>query len=355
MSPFFENLAHFAHGAAFMFFLYAAVQLFGLKKKNRVLQFLFWEMVFMAFLELKDIVYLIPGVWDSDYISNLNLTLDMWYVPMTALFLLEILSPGWVNAKRGLLLTIPSVLFTPVYAFFPYQWVFYASILYSNLLGLVVLTLIFMASGRYERYLKHNFSNIETMSVRWVRTVVVILYLSLFVWTFAIWKPSWIGDAVYYSVSIITWVFIYYFSVKHSVVEVPNVFEHFFSWQKEAVSERHPESEDFPFAAKLQDAMNVQKVYLNPRLTLSDLAIAIGTNRTYLSDYLNNRLDTTFYEYLNARRVREACRLLEYEEYGSLEEVAERSGFNSLSTFRRSFLKATGTTPARYMDKLREL
>lgn len=351
MNPFFENLAHFAHGAAFMFFMYAAVQLFRLKDRNRVLKFLFWEMVFMAFLELKDMVYLVPGVWDSDYISNLNLTLDMWYVPMTALFLFEILSPGWVTVRRAVFMMLPSVLFTPVYALWPLTWIFRASILYSNVFGLIVLTMIFMASGRYDSYIKRNFSYIETLSLGWVRTVVVALYFCLFIWSFIIWEASWLGDAIYYAISVVTWVFIYYYSAKHSVVEVPNVFRSFFRWQTAEPPAPDPAISDFPFVARLHEVMNDRKLYLNPRLTLSEMAVEIGTNRTYLSDYLNSTLKTTFYEYLNGFRVREAQRILEAGKYHSLEDVAEKSGFNSLSTFRRSFTRQTGTTPARYQER----
>ena len=33
-------------------------------------------------------------------------------------------------------------------------------------------------------------------------------------------------------------------------------------------------------------------------------------------------------------------------------EIAELSGFNSLSTFNRAFVKKVGETPARYIKKL---
>lgn len=351
MTPFLENLAHFMHGAAFMFFLFAAVQLYPIRNKNRVVKFLFFEMVFMVFLELKDAVFLTSGIWDSNYIPNLTRTVDMWFIPTTGLFLLEILSPGWVNAKRAVTMITPSVLFTFGYALFPSEWLFYAALIYSALMGLVVLIIVYMASGRYDKYLKRNFSNIETLSLGWVRTVVTALFVSLFVWTLLKWVQSWGGDAMYYTVSIVIWVYIYYYSTKHSVIEVPNVFDHFFPWQNGETPETAVETNGFPFADKLSDAMD-KKIYLNPGLTLTELAAAIGTNRTYLSEYLNNSLDTTFYEYLNGFRVREARGLLEKREYRSLEEIAERSGFNSLSTFRRSFIKETGTTPARYIEHI---
>lgn len=98
--------------------------------------------------------------------------------------------------------------------------------------------------------------------------------------------------------------------------------------------------------------MENERMFLNPKLTLTEVATAIGTNRTYLSEYLNNDLRLmTFYEYVNGFRIKEACALLSSDERRTLMEIAELSGFNSLSTFNRAFVKSIGETPARYLKK----
>ena len=100
--------------------------------------------------------------------------------------------------------------------------------------------------------------------------------------------------------------------------------------------------------------MNERKLYLNPKLTLQDVASEIGTNRTYLSEYLNQVLNTTFYEYINEFRVGTACEILDSmssDNKRTMQEVAEMSGFNSLSTFNRSFVKVKGVTPSRYASR----
>ena len=43
--------------------------------------------------------------------------------------------------------------------------------------------------------------------------------------------------------------------------------------------------------------------------------------------------------------------MLSSSERRSLTEIAELSGFNSLSTFNRAFVKSIGETPARYLKK----
>jgi len=102
---------------------------------------------------------------------------------------------------------------------------------------------------------------------------------------------------------------------------------------------------------KLQQCMMKERLYLNPALRITDVAAAIGTNRTYLSDYLNNKLCISFSEYVNQYRVLEACDILVGSNNILLEEVAGQSGFNSLSTFHRSFMKVMKITPLQYKNK----
>ena len=106
-------------------------------------------------------------------------------------------------------------------------------------------------------------------------------------------------------------------------------------------------------AVHLDVCMNQSKMYLNPKLSLQDMAAEIGTNRTYLSEYLNTTLNMTFYEYVNEFRVREACRIMDAmtaDDRKSMTEIAELAGFNSISTFNRSFRKMKGVTPGQYVS-----
>lgn len=106
-----------------------------------------------------------------------------------------------------------------------------------------------------------------------------------------------------------------------------------------------------PFiATSLQRCMEQDKVYLNPHLSLTDLATAVGTNKTYISIHIN-RQGKTFYDFINDYRITEACRIIDGTPLGeriSMTDVAQRSGFNSISSFNRYFSKIKGVTPATY-------
>ena len=104
---------------------------------------------------------------------------------------------------------------------------------------------------------------------------------------------------------------------------------------------------NYLFADRLESVFSKGKIYLNATLTLNDLARELGTNRTYLSNYLNQQLHTTFYEYVNQWRVRRAKELLRASSL-PLEDIALQSGFNSMSSFRRYFIAHTGMSPLEY-------
>ena len=68
---------------------------------------------------------------------------------------------------------------------------------------------------------------------------------------------------------------------------------------------------------------------------------------------LNQQMKMTFYDYINSLRIERAAIPLmrEHPEY-KYEYVASESGFASISTFRRAFVKVTGQTPSQYAAAL---
>lgn len=106
----------------------------------------------------------------------------------------------------------------------------------------------------------------------------------------------------------------------------------------------------YHFDEAFDRVFNEKQIYLNPLLNINDLAKELGTNRTYVSNYINQQLNTTFYDYVNSWRVKKAIVLLETTNL-SLQEIATKSGFNSISSFRRYFVSRMGQTPSSYKKK----
>ncbi len=356
MDIFYENLAHFTHGMAFAFFLAAAVFIKSFRNDGRLFRFLFLEMIFWAFIQLKDFGYLIPGYWDNEYISNIHLSIDHWCVPTTMLLFFEIVSPGWVTWKKALAVSVPSVFLTVLYIVLPSEGVFLAEFAWSGLLGLFAMVTVYMASARYDNFIKRNFSYLDNINLKWMRWVISLLFLLLAVWSFKSNYPTWFNDALYYIIAVIIWGLIFYHTMKHEVTaDVPDYINPLSHPDEDNNGSTAMPDDKLRLESKLTEVMTGDKAYLDPKLSLAVLARMIGTNRTYLSGYINNYLELTFYEYVNSFRVSDAKSMLceDKDERLTMEQIAERCGFYSLSTFKRSFLKETGATPGKYRKNAR--
>ena len=101
----------------------------------------------------------------------------------------------------------------------------------------------------------------------------------------------------------------------------------------------------------LLELMEQEKIFLNNKLTIEDVAKKLNTNRTYLSQIINEKTDTNFNNFINKYRIKEAqLRLLDDENKSySIEGIAQTVGFSSKSTFNGAFKKYTGLTPSEYI------
>jgi len=103
-----------------------------------------------------------------------------------------------------------------------------------------------------------------------------------------------------------------------------------------------------PWRSKLLHLMTEERPWLEPELTLAELAQRLCTHPAQLSKIINLGCGQNFNDFVNAYRVAEAQRKLadpRYTHY-SLLGVALESGFNSKSTFNRVFKKLSGQAPS---------
>lgn len=103
-----------------------------------------------------------------------------------------------------------------------------------------------------------------------------------------------------------------------------------------------------PWRAKLLRLMAEEQPWLEPELTLTELAQRLRTHPALLSKVINAGCGQNFNDFVNSCRVREARRKLADPRFGhySLVGVALDSGFDSKSTFNRVFKKLLGQAPS---------
>ena len=104
-------------------------------------------------------------------------------------------------------------------------------------------------------------------------------------------------------------------------------------------------SPDKELIQRIYRLMEEQQLYLNSELKVQDVADALGTNRTYVSNCIKNIRGCSFSQFVNGYRVEYAKQLLRSNAGIKLSEVWACSGFSSESSFFRAFKAVTGTTP----------
>lgn len=103
--------------------------------------------------------------------------------------------------------------------------------------------------------------------------------------------------------------------------------------------------------AKLEQRINEwkeEKLYLTDQITINDIAERLGTDRRYLSRFINERYGINFSRWISEMRIEEAKLLMEQKPDEGLEWVALQTGFSSLSYFSKVFSQVVGVSPKKW-------
>lgn len=103
--------------------------------------------------------------------------------------------------------------------------------------------------------------------------------------------------------------------------------------------------------ADLHRVFEEEKVFLRPDIHIDDVARMLYTNRTYVTRLMRQEYGLSFIEYVNVARIQYSQSLL-YSQTMTLDEVAERSGFQSTSNYCRAFKRIMGTSPLAWRNSL---
>ena len=96
------------------------------------------------------------------------------------------------------------------------------------------------------------------------------------------------------------------------------------------------------------------KAYLNPKFSLMELSKATQVKKHHLSQVINVKTNTGFYDLVNSKRIAYATERLKLEDGNelTLEGLGYECGFNSKSVFFQNFKKYTGQTPGKFRREI---
>lgn len=151
---------------------------------------------------------------------------------------------------------------------------------------------------------------------------------------------------IFYILGILTFTILYY-----KVLILLNTTD----FEEEKLSGKLHEKENGQ--KKLEEALKDwidNKKYLEKNITITTLAKQLGTNRTYLSNFINDNYHENFNVWLNRKRIQEAIILLETSN-SSLHEVAEKVGYSDAAHFSKIFKTMTGQNPSMWRKESKNL
>lgn len=206
----------------------------------------------------------------------------------------------------------------------------------------------------------NNFSSSEEIDLIWLRKLVYIfgiIWTALIVITvihhvFNLFSMVFCTDGLFLSLSVFV-ILIGYFGLKQKVIfsgDIENEQVFVEETKVKYASSRLTEAEANQFVDKLNNFMVAEKPFLNPNLTLHELASELEISAHYLSQIINEKFNLNFFDYINQFRVEEFKLKIsdpKFENYSFL-GIAFDCGFNSKSAFNRIFKKFTNLTPSQY-------
>ncbi|WP_155284943.1 helix-turn-helix domain-containing protein [Capnocytophaga felis] len=243
-----------------------------------------------------------------------------------------------------------------------YQWFFILSLVAFVISGIAYPILSYRKITKYQQLINENFAYEEGISLRWLKMLIMMLGMIFLVGTIIILVREvfqidfgFNSDLIIF-VLIVLLVFLIGFSgiryqgiftekaiKEHSIVEAKAVSEYRKSGLKsDEVTQLHQE---------MLSLMKEKKPYLEPKLTLSQLAEQLAISSNNLSQVINQCEGKNFYDFVNSYRVDEFIKRATNDKNRGLNllGIALDSGFNSKSSFNQVFKKHTGDTPSNYL------
>lgn len=218
---------------------------------------------------------------------------------------------------------------------------------------LVYLILSLRLLRKYSQYVEENFSETSQLTLRWLQTLLLILAVVCGQWAVELILREFFGS--YYQYDYSYWI-LGFFLIALGVAGLQQRTLAEVAFQNEpvadlpatpakAVADINPDHIE-----QIRRAMIVDKLYLNPTLTLTELAQHVSLNPKVVSQVINSGIGKSFNDFVNDFRVNEVKQRLRTNDRARLTllGIAMESGFNSKTTFNRIFRQHTGQSPSEF-------
>ncbi len=211
--------------------------------------------------------------------------------------------------------------------------------------------------SKYEKALYQQYSQVEEKSLQWLRNTFLagLLLAGLWLTINAIsFTPEFnylLGYIIWIGMSILIYWIGFSMLIKQELLQ-SDIFG--ISDQSTISSpELSPKADDH--YQRIIKLVEDKELYLDPDFNMSKLSETSGLSNGYLSQIINTKGESNFFELINRYRVTEVISKMNDEnlDHFTILAIAFDSGFKSKSTFNSVFKKSTGMTPSTYRKGLK--
>ena len=233
----------------------------------------------------------------------------------------------------------------------PWQFYLVSAFMYVHII--VYLGLSYKSLWKYRLIIKNKYSQIDQINLDWLSSSLNTFGLLTFVSMIHNFIPLAGNRSVLIVTLILLLIFIFYFvnKVILKALRQPEIFAGIAQNEtsKYLGSNLTPDQME-ENRKQLVDLLNIEKPFLNPQLTLTDLSEKLSVSTKHLSQVINQSFNKSFFDFVNTFRIQEAQQILKESQDDKLTvlEVMYQVGFNSKSSFNTAFKKETGRTPTEF-------
>ncbi len=380
-----ENLTFLQNVMSLGMLLLACIFLFlrsGGSRARMILAFttLFWSLDYIG--RLSGIIFRGAPVLIDDFFSPIALIFGTALIITMIPFVYEIARPGWLNWRRGFRLLMPWLSLSVFYilVLFILQepidklqhfgdlrfyiqhfnvWFRFVLLLQIFYYLFVLHNITFRYKAYYDRWCRENYSSTDKMDISWLKYVAIgcsgiTICFILILFGAGAWSYIFHQFMMQFVIAVCL-----YHALLHENPYSEKFFKDTLSEEKALVVNNQEEikkteadagfTENLPvYKETVEQWMVKVQPYLRPDFKLLDVVEILPLNRSYLSRVFNEGFGASFSQVVQHYRMEKAKSLLLEDNNLTVQEIAYRSGFASLSSFHAIFVKKEGETPKSY-------
>ena len=209
----------------------------------------------------------------------------------------------------------------------------------------LLMVYMFFAVRRYGRWLRDNYADLENKEVWQSFLILAVFVLLSILYLYTSEQTKVLTYLLEYACIIIMGLLLWRVETLQSLSESsPEEADEPAEEEQKASA---PQALPVDIAPLLKKHCENKHLYLQHDLSLSQLALVVGTNHDYLSKYFSQQ-GLTYNAYINGLRIRHFIRLYEKavaeNRAITAQQLAFKSGYRSYSTFSAAFKQHTGKT-----------